>query len=149
MSAKRFVNTANHVFTIAGQTGTPVPTPVNEVTNVAYDPRPTLLAGSGDGDAGPSSKSKVFEDPHVVVTTEDISALSTLVPGTLGTYTWEVIRENQLAGATGNLVYTLANCIIGATPRTSRHRQYSEGTLTVETYWPDGQTHPLSIGVHA
>jgi hypothetical protein len=148
MATKRFVNTTNHAFTVAGQTGAPVATPVTEVTNVVYDPRPQLIAGSGDGDAGPSSKSKVAEDPHVTITMEDIAVLSTLVPGTLGTYTWEYIQDGQLAGAAGNLIYTLANCIIGPTPRTARHRAYSEGTLTIETYWPDGQTHPLSIAVH-
>lgn len=140
----RYKNWSGVVFTPTA--GSPIP--LLGVTDLQIDPRGQVVAGAGDADLGPSAKHLISEDPQVTVEFEHLEALRAVSPGMRGTLT-AIHNDADNEEGTGAMEYTISNCIIVNTPRGGRFRAYGTSRITIETWRPDGRTHPISITIAA
>lgn len=137
----RFKNWTGLLFTPEGG-GTPIP--ILGVTDCQYDPRVQLMSGAGDSDIGPSSKNVSQSDPQFTVELEHLSVLMSLSPGMRGAFQ-AIHNDADNEEGTGAMMYVMAHAILGNTPRGGRFRAYGTSRITVESWWPDGRTNPVSI----
>ena len=128
----------------AGVSFTPVAgvlTPFNKIDNVDIDWGATILSYSGDADRYSTTKVNSMNDPKVSIKGSNVALLQQFSPGTTGTFAATHKDAKQAVG--GDIVYVMANCIIGTPTSSGGHAQFGTATLTIESFSLDGVTSPL------
>jgi hypothetical protein len=144
MPANRLLNISGAQFQ-PDASGTPIP--LTGVTGFDFTTNGTIIQGAGDGDLGPSSVNLVAQDPRFTADIEGLAVLTMIWPGLRGTLTFTHMSEK--GDGPGSMDYVIANCMVEDTPRSGRFRAYGTGRIQFRTFWPDGQTNPVSIMVRS
>jgi hypothetical protein len=140
MSAtKRFMNWSGVTFTPVNG----VATTITGVTSVAIDSGGSLARFSGDGDRYVTTMVNDFNEPVVTVHSADLASLRANPVGTVGTFT-ATHNDAKNGNGSGSVTYTLANAVVSACQVQGAHRQFGQGTLTLNAFSSDGVTNPIS-----
>ena len=138
-SSKRSINTTS--VSMAGTT-------ITGVTNFAADQGGQTVKFAGDGDRFNTTVVQVFAEPTLQVTTADLNALRTLVPGTRGVFTATINdSKSGITAAGGGFTVTTASntAIVENNPFSAAHRTFGTGTISIVTESADGVTNPISF----
>ena len=140
MSAtKRFMNWSSVSFTPVGGDATTM----TGVTSVTIDSGGSLARFSGDGDRYVTTMVNDFNEPVVTVHSADLASLRANPVGTVGTFT-ATHNDAKNGNGSGSVTYTLANAVVSACQVQGAHRQFGQGTLTLNAFSSDGVTNPIS-----
>jgi hypothetical protein len=135
------MNWTGVTFTPAGGSAIPL----KRVNSVNFDPGGQLLPYSGDGDRYPTAMVLAMSSPTASLSTSNISQISALAIGTVGTLV--AIANDAVNGILtggGAITYTLINAVVAGTPWGGQHAQFGTANLTFQAYSSDGSTTPLS-----
>ncbi len=122
--------------------------PINRVQSVGFDPGSQLIPYSGDGDRYPVGLFNLSNQPSAVVVSNNIGALLSIPPGTVGTLvaTLNDARNGALADG-GAITFTLDNAVVQNAPTSARHAQIADGSVTFLAFSSDGVTSPFSYAL--
>lgn len=114
-----------------------------KINNVSLNGGGQLLKYSGSNDRFPTVVANSMNMPTVTLSTGDTAQLMGLAAGTSGTFSFT--HKDAKGASGGDIVYTCANAVVGATQTEAPHSQWGTASATFELYSSDGSTNPISF----
>lgn len=142
-ATKRYFNVKSAVFT-SGSAIT-----FTGITNASIDRGGSLAKFSGDGDRFNTTVINDMNDPKVTVKSADLGAVSSCVPGMMGTLVLILMDAKNIAGGVGSgeITATLSNAVVSNSQATQGHKAFGDGTVDFNAYSADGTTSPLAFTI--